>query len=78
MSTHPVARYRAEAGLSQADLAERLGCSRWIINRIEVGARFPSTDLLRRLVALTGVSADAILGWDPSRAGPTATEEARP
>lgn len=78
MSTHPVALYRSEAGLSQADLGEAVGCSRWMINRIEMGDRSPSTSLLRRLVDATGVSADSILAWDPNGPAPAEPAEARP
>ena len=77
MNTHPVARYRSQAGLSQADLGEVVGCSRWMINRIERGVRSPSTFLLRRLVDATGVSADSILAWDPTDAVQVKPAEAR-
>jgi len=71
--THPLAKFRARTGLSQAALAERVGCTRWMINRIEVGARRPSINLLQRLAAETGVSTDDILRWQPGT-----TAEVRP
>jgi transcriptional regulator with XRE-family HTH domain len=58
---HPLARYRDTYRLSQADLAAEIGCSRWIINRIENGHRFPSSPLLMRLVEVTGISADELI-----------------
>jgi transcriptional regulator with XRE-family HTH domain len=48
-------------------LAEMAGCRRWMINRIEAGERSPSIHLLRRLVEVTGVSADEILKWSKVR-----------
>ena len=43
---------RAEANLSQADLAERIGVSRQTINSIETGRYVPSTVLALKLAAV--------------------------
>jgi len=64
---HPLTTARNAAKLSQEALAERVGCKRWMINRIEAGERRPSMQLLGRLVAETGVSADSLLRWDAGR-----------
>jgi transcriptional regulator with XRE-family HTH domain len=39
-----LARYRKESGLSQARLAERLGCSPSLVGHIETGSRTPQLD----------------------------------
>lgn len=64
---HPLTVSRNRAGLSQEALAERVGCRRWMINRIEAGERSPSMQLLAKLVRETGVSADAVLNWNDRR-----------
>ncbi len=53
---------RKKNGLTQSDLAERLNVSRQAISRWEVGAAVPSTDNLKILSELYGVSADYLLG----------------
>lgn len=52
---------RKQKGLTQMDLAERLNVSRQAISRWEVGAAVPSTDNLKILSDLYGVSVDDIL-----------------
>lgn len=46
-----IATARDAAGLSQEALAEKVGVTRWTINRIEQGARDPSFDLMQKIVA---------------------------
>jgi ribosome-binding protein aMBF1 (putative translation factor) len=60
--THPLARVRSAKGLSQAALAELVGCRRWMINRIEAGKRTPSPQLASRLQDETGIDARILLG----------------
>jgi len=67
--------YRKKAGLSQLELAERLNLSRQAISRWESGAALPSTDNLKCLSGLYGVSVDFLL--DDS-AEPGEEETARP
>jgi putative transcriptional regulator len=43
---------RAEAGLSQADLADRLGVSRQTVNAVETGKYDPSLPLAFKIAAL--------------------------
>lgn len=43
---------RAEANLSQADLADRIGVSRQTVNSIETGRYVPSTVLALKLAAV--------------------------
>jgi len=53
---------RARLGLSQRDLAERMGTTASVISRIESGQHRTSTETLRRLAeALEG---HAVLGFD--------------
>ncbi len=52
---------RTQKGLTQMDLAERLNVSRQAVSRWEVGAAVPSTDNLKILSELYGVSVDDIL-----------------
>lgn len=52
---------RKQKGLTQMDLAERLNVSRQAVSRWEVGAAIPSTDNLKILSELYGVSVDDIL-----------------
>ena len=56
-----LATLRKKHGLTQMDLAEKLNVSRQAISRWEVGAAVPSTDNLKTLSDLYGVSVDDIL-----------------
>ena len=58
---------RAEAGMSQADLAIRLGVSRQTINAVETNKYDPSLPLALRLAKVFGVPVDAIFldDWNP-------------
>jgi transcriptional regulator with XRE-family HTH domain len=44
-------RYREAFGLSQMELAEKIGCSPTLIGKIEIMRRFPSADNLNRIAA---------------------------
>lgn len=55
---------RKQKGLTQMDLAERLNVSRQAISRWEVGAAVPSTENLRGLGDLYGVSVGYFLDDD--------------
>ncbi|MBY0305158.1 MAG: helix-turn-helix transcriptional regulator [Sphingomonas sp.] len=58
---------RAEAGMSQADLAIRLGVSRQTINAVETDKYDPSLPLALRMSKVFGVPVDAIFldDWSP-------------
>jgi ribosome-binding protein aMBF1 (putative translation factor) len=63
---------RARLGLSQQDLAERMGTTASVISRIESGQHRTSTETLRRLAeALEG---HAVLGFDFGTADQPAPE----
>ena len=52
-------RYRQILGWSQADLAEKVGCSTTLIGNIEIQKRFPSAENLDRIAqALKITSSD--------------------
>ena len=56
MEKHPLLTWRTSEGLSQEQVGERLSVTRWTINSVETGRRQPSTDLAKRIEALTGIS----------------------
>lgn len=56
-----LASLRKQNGLTQLDLAEKLNVSRQAISRWEVGSAFPSTENLKVLSELYGVSVDFLL-----------------
>ncbi len=49
-----IARARAEAGLTQEELAAEMGCSVFSIGKYERGERSPLGPRLRRLALVTG------------------------
>ncbi len=51
---------RAEHGLTQEDLAQRIGVSRQAINALETERHDPSLDLAYRIAAALGVSVELI------------------
>lgn len=53
---------RKQHGLSQEELAERVGVSRQAVSKWEVDAAVPETDKLLALAKALGVSVDALLG----------------
>lgn len=53
---------RVELGLSQKNLAERVGVTPPAINRFEKGEKSPSVDTLLKLAKALGVSTDFLLG----------------
>lgn len=58
---------RAEAGISQGDLARWLGVSRQTINAVETNKYDPSLPLALRMSKVFGVPVDAIFldDWNP-------------
>ena len=59
-----LARYRQDAGLTQAQLAEAVGVSRKTINTIENRVFVPSTVLALRLARVLGVSVHDLFDLD--------------
>ena len=54
-------QYRRKSGLSQEELAAKLGVSRQAVSKWESGASDPSTTNLMALAKLFGVSAEELL-----------------
>lgn len=59
-TVHPLTTFREKAGLTQAQLAQRLNVTRWMVNRLERRERRPSWDLVARIVEVSNgqVTAD--------------------
>jgi transcriptional regulator with XRE-family HTH domain len=60
---------RLRRGLTQADVAERVGIAMEVYSRMERGRMLPRAQNLRRLCEVLGVSADALLGLAPGALG---------
>ncbi|MCA3256054.1 MAG: helix-turn-helix domain-containing protein [Alphaproteobacteria bacterium] len=56
---------RTEAGLTQGELAERVGVSRKTINTVENGVFVPSTVLALKLAAALGTTVEALFELPP-------------
>ena len=68
-----LARLRRERGLTQVELAERLGIAQPIVSDYERGELRLHGQLIVRLTEILGVSADELLGLTPTpAAGPLA------
>ena len=71
-----IRRLRRAKGLTQADLAQRVGISRRAAVYYEAEGGSPSTDLLARYAQALGVSTDVLAGLKaPPRAVPTEQPE---
>jgi transcriptional regulator with XRE-family HTH domain len=57
-----VAKARHEAGLSQQQLADRIGTARSTIARVEIGMTTPTLDLALALSRELGESVEALFG----------------
>ncbi len=77
-----LAEMRRERGLSQEELAERLGISRQAVSKWERAEASPDTDNLLALAKLYGVSLDSLLGHvpdeRPAQDGPAPEGESTP
>mgnify|MGYP001037413338 CR=1 FL=1 len=63
MEIHEIIRQlREDADLTQSQVAEKLGTTRQYYNKYENGLHPISTEVLKKLCILYGVSADYILG----------------
>lgn len=50
---HALTAWRKSQNLTQDQLAGKLGVTRWMVNRLEMGERTPSFDLAIRIQVLT-------------------------
>ena len=62
-----VARRRRQAGLTQRELAERIGTTQPAISKIEAGRTLPRIDLLERVARATGGPITLTIGQDRAR-----------
>ena len=58
---------RTQAGLTQADLAERSNLSPEFVSRVERGLKAPSLSTLERVAGSLGVSLGELLTFSPQR-----------
>lgn len=58
---------RLQKGLTQIQVADRVGVSKAMISSYELSVRQPSYDILIKLAALFGVSTDFLLGMNSPR-----------
>ena len=65
---------RKQNGFTQMELAEKLNVSRQAISRWEVGAALPSTDNLKTLGELYGVSVDYLLNTSVDQLGSSSVQ----
>ena len=74
-----IVQLRKSQGLSQEELAERLGLSRQAVSRWEIGTALPDAGNLLQLSRLFGVTADYLLDEErESPEVPTAANAAKP
>lgn len=60
---NPLSRYKAEAGLTQGALAERLSMPQSQVSRLMSGKRLPSLETILRIERATGVRASEWTEW---------------
>ncbi|MGZ3458592.1 MAG: helix-turn-helix domain-containing protein [Archangium sp.] len=65
---------RERLGLTQAQVAKKVGLVPGVYGRIERGDMTPSVPSLRRICLVLGISSDALLGVSPSRVAATVDE----
>jgi transcriptional regulator with XRE-family HTH domain len=65
---------RERLGLTQAQVAEKVGLVPAVYGRIERGNMLPSVPSLRRICLVLGISSDALLGVSPSQVAATVDE----
>lgn len=64
MTSVRIKQLREERGLTQAELAKRLGITRSSVNAWEMGISVPSTQYIVELAEMFKVSTDYLLGVD--------------
>ena len=75
---HTAKAARLRLGLSQWEVAERIGINSEVYGRLERGVMAPSIGTLHRLCVALGISADAAFGMESSGARAAALEPAQP
>ena len=59
-------RLRLQAGLTQKQLADKMGLTKAVISYYELQERYPSPEVLIKLASIFHVSTDYLLGLDRS------------
>ena len=60
---------RKKAGMTQMELAERLGVSKGAVAMWELSQRSPSVKMLQKICVVIGTTPDSILGFCDSKKG---------
>lgn len=60
-NSSPIARLRIERGLTQAQLAERIGCPQSSVSRWEQSGKAPGTKYLIKIAEVFGCRLDELL-----------------
>ncbi len=58
---------RKEKGLTQVQLARRIGVTKSVVSAYETSSRYPSYDVLIKFASIFGVSTDYLLGVEKNR-----------
>ncbi|RKH11828.1 XRE family transcriptional regulator [Corallococcus sp. CA053C] len=69
---------RVRMGLTQADVADRIGMASEVYGRLERGHMLPSVQNLRRLCVVLNIPPHDMLGLDDSFAAPPPKEKPKP
>ena len=59
-------KLRLREGMTQQNLADRLGVTKSVVSYYELQARYPSPEVLRKLAMIFHVSSDYLLGIERS------------
>jgi transcriptional regulator with XRE-family HTH domain len=70
-----VAQARTKAGLTQAEMAERMGTTQSAVSRLESGRSVPSLRILEKVARATGSSIEVVV--EPEGRLPTSAERRR-
>jgi len=67
MKTHTIKKWRKQNRITQSEFADLISVSRWTVNRIENGERFPGRETIGRIVDATNgeIGAAELIGSPP-------------
>lgn len=60
-ASSPIAEARLAAGLTQAELGEKVGCSCKVVSRWERGMNIPRADVLLKIAKALGCSMESLM-----------------
>lgn len=61
---HPLIKFQNRHGLTQGQLADRLGMGQPAVSRLCAGKRRPRLDTILRIHEATGISLDEWVAWE--------------